>query len=93
MQVRSVPVRWRCGLKPAEAARLRGHGGPWNCRDLKIAVGRISFNQFDAARAKKLNDVPTSFTLPVDTIDELRRAGADALKVNPTFQAFLRDMK
>jgi predicted acylesterase/phospholipase RssA len=93
VQWRDEIVRWRCGLKPAEAARLRGHGGPWNCRDLKITVGRISFDQLDAARAKKLSDVPTSFTLPVDTVDELRRAGTDALKANPTFQAFLRDMK
>jgi hypothetical protein len=29
----------------------------------------------------------------VDTVDELRRAGGDALQANPTFQAFLRDMR
>jgi predicted acylesterase/phospholipase RssA len=86
-------VRWRCSLKPADVSRLRGHGGPWNCRDLKFIIGRVSFDQFDATRAKWLNAVPTSFTLPVDTVDELRRAGGDALQANPTFQAFLRDMR
>jgi predicted acylesterase/phospholipase RssA len=86
-------VRWRCSLKPADVSRLRGHGGSWNCRDLKFIIGRVSFDQFDATRAKWLNAVPTSFTLPVDTVDELRRAGGDALQANPTFQAFLRDMR
>lgn len=86
-------VRWRCGLKSAEVTRLRGRGGPWNCRDVKFIIGRVSFDQFDAERAKRLNAVPTSFTLPADTVDELRRAGGEALQANPTFQAFLRDTK
>lgn len=85
-------VRWRCGLKHAEVARLRGKGGPWNCRDVKFTVTRVSFDQLDAARAKKLNDVPTSFTLPVATVDELTQAGADALKANTAFQTFLKEM-
>jgi predicted acylesterase/phospholipase RssA len=86
-------VRWRCSLKPGEVAKLRGHGGPWNCRDLKFIIGRVSFDQFDAERAKRLNAVPTSFTLPADTVDELRQAGADALKSNPAFQTFLREAR
>jgi len=86
-------VRWRCSLKPAEILELRGRGGPWNCRDLKFIISRVSFDQFGADRAKRLNAVPTSFTLPPDTIDELRQAGADALKSNPAFQAFLREAK
>lgn len=86
-------IRWRCGLGSAEVAELRGRAGPWNCRDVKITIGRVSFDQFDAARAKRLNDAPTSFTLPAETVDELRRAGGDALQANPTFQAFLRDAK
>lgn len=85
-------VRWRCGLKAAEVARLRGRGGKWNCRDLKITVGRVSFDQLGAARAQRLNKVPTSFTLPAEAVDEVAQAGADALAANPTFKAFLRDM-
>jgi predicted acylesterase/phospholipase RssA len=86
-------VRWRCSLKPAEVAQLRGHGGAWNCRDLKFVIGRVSFDQFGAGRAKRLNAIPTTFTLPADSVDDLRQAGADALKSNPAFQAFLRDSK
>ena len=86
-------VRWRCSLKAAEVAQLRGRSGPWNCRDLKFVIGRVSFDQFDAGRAKRLNAIPTSFTLPVDTVDELRRAGGEALASNPAFRTFLREAK
>lgn len=85
-------IRWRCGLKQDEVARLRGKAGSWNCRDVKFTIARVSFEQLDAERAKRLNEVPTSFTLPAETVDEVTRAGADALQANPAFQAFLRDM-
>lgn len=84
-------VRWRCALKPEEAARLR-RTGPWNCRDLKFTIARVSFDQLEAVRARRLNGVPTSFTLPADTVDELTQAGGDALAGHPAFQAFVRDM-
>ena len=85
-------VKWRCGLKASEAARLRGKGGPWNCRDLKFTIARVSFDQLGPERAKVLGAVPTSFTLPADSIDTLTQAGGDALDANAAFQAFLRDM-
>jgi predicted acylesterase/phospholipase RssA len=83
-------VKWRCGLPAAEAARLR-RNGPWNCRDLKFTIARISFDQLDAVRALRLNAVPTSFTLPAESVDDLARAGGDALMANPAFQSFMRD--
>jgi NTE family protein len=85
-------VRWRCGLKADEVARLRGTGGRWNCRDLKITVARLAFDQLDRARAKQLNDIPTSFTLPAASVDELVRAGGDALQASPAFQKFFKEM-
>lgn len=85
-------IRWRCGLKREEVTRLRGKSGPWNCRDVKFIIGRVSFEQFDAARGQRLNAVPTSFTLPAETVDELTQAGGDALKASPAFRAFLREM-
>ncbi len=85
-------VRWRCGLKSAEVTRLRGKSGRWSCRDVKFTIARVSFEQLDAARAKKLNEVPTSFTLPAASVDELTRAGADALKENTAYQGFLRGL-
>ncbi len=86
-------VRWRCGLKSAEVARLRGDAkGRRNCHDLKMAVARISFDQLGTARARTLNVIKTSFTLPVEQVDALTAAGADALKANPSFQAFMKGM-
>lgn len=85
-------VKWRCGLKPVEANRLRGRGGPWNCQDLKFTIARISFDQLGPDRARLLNAVPTSFTLPPESVDELARAGGDALSANPAFQRFLSEM-
>ncbi len=85
-------IRWRCGLKSAEVARLRGKAGRWNCRDVKFTIVRVSFEQLDAERAKRLNAVPTSFTLPAASVDELTQAGGDALKTNPAYQSFLRGL-
>ena len=90
---RNAIVRWRCGLNRAQVARLRGgRVGRWNCHDLKITVARISFGDLGATRAKTLNDVPTSFTLPVKSVDALTQAGSDALKGNAAFQRFLKEM-
>ena len=86
-------VHWRCGLKPAQVARLRGgRRGRWNCRDLKIIVGRIAFNQLGPQRAALLNAVPTNFSLPAQTVDALIQAGGDALRINPAYKQFLKEM-
>ncbi len=91
-QWREELARWRCSLKHEEVARLRGKAGRWNCRDLKIAVTRVSFDQMGAEHAKTLNEVPTSFTLLADTVDEVTRAGGDASQGNRAYQAFLKEM-
>jgi NTE family protein len=85
---REALVRWRCALSTAEVARLRGTEARWNCRDIKLFIGRLAFDQFDAARAARLDGVPTRFRLPADTVDELIAAGGDALVASPTFRAF-----
>lgn len=79
-------VRWRCGLPAETLQRLRGGGG--DCRDLKIYIGRIGFDQFDPERAARLGAVETRFRLPVETVDELIAAGGEALAAHPTFKAF-----
>ena len=83
---RTALVRWRCGLPPAQLQKLRGGGG--DCRDLKIHVGRIAFDQFDPERATRLGAIETRFRLPVETVDELIAAGGEALAHHPTFLAF-----
>ena len=85
-------VRWRCALPAAEVARLRGASPGWNCRDVQLFIGRLAFDQLDAARAARLNSVPTRFRLPAETVDELIAAGADALASSPTFRAFRQSL-
>jgi len=86
-------IRWRCHLKREEVAKLRADAtGPWNCRDLKFTIARVSFEELGGARAAELNKVPTSFTLPTATVDALIQAGADALEANQAYQEFRRDM-
>jgi NTE family protein len=81
-------VAWRCGLSAAER---RQYGAPpgWNCRDLKLFVDRVSFDQLGPARAKLLNAIDTRLKLPTEQVDELISAGRDALLVTPGFQSFL----
>lgn len=85
-------VRWRCALPAAEVARLRGANPGWNCRDIKLFIGRLAFDQLDAARAARLSSVETRFRLPTETVDDLIAAGADALAASPTFRAFKQSL-
>lgn len=84
-------VRWRCSLSKAEVTKLIGPG-TWNCRDVQFFIGRVDFDQLGPARSAKLNAVPTTFKLPVETVDELISAGADAVRGNPTYKNFLRKL-
>ena len=74
---RTAMLRWRCGLSAAALEKLRG--GPGDCRDLKIYVGRIGFDQFEPSRAASLGAIETRFKLPVEQVDELIAAGREAL--------------
>jgi NTE family protein len=80
-------IRWRCGLSAAERTRY-GAGAGWNCKDLKFFVGRLGFDQLDAARAAELEAVPTRFQLPPQQVDDVIAAGRDVLRASPTFRAF-----
>ena len=88
---RNALIRWRCSLAPAHLQRLR-RGGSADCRDLKIYVGRISFDQLGPERAAQLSAVETRFKLPVETVDALIAAGGEALASHPTYRAFLKGM-
>ena len=55
-------------------------------------MGRVAFDQFDEARAAKLNAVVTAFKLPPDQVDMLIAAGHDAVKGSSVFNAFLNSM-
>jgi NTE family protein len=83
--------RWRCGLSEAERQRL-GVGANWRCNDVNVFVERVGFDQFDRARADALNEIPTRFHLPPESVDLLIEAGGEAVRANPTYQAFKRGL-
>ena len=88
---RTSLVRWRCGLPPATFLKLGG-GGPRNCNDLKIYVGRVGFDQLGPERSAMLGAIETRFKLPVDKVDALIEGGSEALAANPAYRAFLKGL-
>jgi NTE family protein len=82
-------VAWRCALSP-ELRRRYGAPPTWNCRDLKLTVTRVGFDQFGPERAKVLNAVDTRLKLPINQVDTVIAAGRDALSINPVYIEFLR---
>ena len=84
-------IAWRCGLSP-ELRKRYGAPANWNCRDIKLIVNRVAFDQLGPERAEALNAVDTRLKLPADQVDAVIAAGRDALRANPTFREFLRGM-
>jgi NTE family protein len=84
-------IKWRCGLSPAERRRFGAPAG-WNCRDVRLYLARLAFDQLGPERAAALNAVETRFKLPPDQVDLLINAGRDALKNNALFRSFLKSL-
>jgi NTE family protein len=84
-------VNWRCHLSPAERQRFGAPSG-WNCRDVRLFLARLAFDQLGPERAAALNAVETRFKLPPDQVDLLITAGRDALKNNTVFRSFLASL-
>jgi len=80
---------WRCGLS-AEQRRRYGAPANWNCRDIKVVVTRVGFDQLGPERAKVLNAVDTRLQLPAAQVDTVIAAGRDALGVNAAYQDLLK---
>jgi NTE family protein len=84
-------IRWRCGLSAAQRQKY-GAGPNWNCHDIKFFIGRVGFDQLGPDRAAQLQAIETRFRLPTEQVDALISAGSDALRLNPTYQAFLASL-
>jgi NTE family protein len=84
-------VDWRCKLSAADRRRFGAPPG-WNCRDVKIFVGRVAFDQLGPQRAAALNSVETAFKLPPEQVDMVISAGHDAVKSSSVFRSFLTSL-
>jgi NTE family protein len=81
-------VKWRCGLSPADRHRYGAPAG-WNCRDVKLFLARLAFDQLGPERSAALNAVETRFKLPPEQVEMLITAGHDVLLTNGVFRKFL----
>ncbi len=81
-------VRFRCALPRERLIELRGTADGFTCTDVEFTVTRISFEDLDPERARRLSQVPTRLTLPEATIDELISAGRDAVRNDTLLRAF-----
>jgi len=82
-------IAFRCGLKPADVARL---GGPaeWNCSDVKFSLAYLSVDELESPMRERIEAIPTRLTLEpgqVDAAIEGARTGTLAL---PGLRAYVR---
>jgi NTE family protein len=85
-------INWRCKLSAAERHNLGAPAG-WSCRDVKIFLGRLAFDQLGPQRAAQLNAIETAFKLSPDKVELAIAAGRDALKTSSVFNAFLNSLR
>jgi NTE family protein len=83
-------IAFRCGLTPADVARL---GGPaqWNCADVKFSLAYLSVDEIKSPMREKIEAVPTRLTLEAAQVDaaiEGAREGTLALR---RLQTYARD--
>lgn len=82
--------RWRCSLSSDEVLKLRGTLSGWNCADVTLTVGRVSFADAGPELDQELDKVPTRFKLDPETLDMVISAGETALRNNAIFRSFIR---
>jgi predicted acylesterase/phospholipase RssA len=85
-------VDYRCALSPGEVARLRGSSAGWDCEDVKLFIGQISFQDVDPAMKERLDKVKTRLRLPEDEVDLVLSAARQATRVNPELNGFLTSL-
>jgi NTE family protein len=85
-------IEYRCGLSMAEVRALRGSTTGWDCQDVKLFVGQISFEGVDPAERDALNAIPTRLRLKTEEVDAVIAAGREATRTNPELNGFLRSI-
>ncbi len=85
-------IEWRCSLPPAEARRLRGKGGEWDCADVKLFVGLVSFDGVDPEMRAELNKVPTRLVLTTEQVDLTIEAARIATRGSSEFNGFVQSL-
>ena len=74
--------KWRCGLS-AHEARALGADANWHCSNIKFEITEVSFDRLNQETAARLSNIQTRLKLPVDEVDLLINAGAQAIVEDP----------
>ena len=83
-------IDYRCSLPLSEVRRLRGTTSGWDCRDVKLFIGEVSFKALDQEMQDDLNAIPTRLKLKTEQVDLAIAAGRMATEMNPEFNGFKR---
>ena len=84
-------IKWRCALSRTEARRIADVGPGWACDDVQFFTVRVAFDQMpDEGVRQKLDEIPTRFKLPRESVDLLVRSAGDILRADEDYRAFLK---
>jgi NTE family protein len=90
----------RLALKALADELIKGRCKEWaatresaeGCDDFKIYLVDVDFDQLaDTKLGEKLKQLPTSFSLPVENVDDLRAAARKIMTSSNDLDAFMRD--
>jgi NTE family protein len=85
-------IEWRCALPMSEVRRLRGSTEGWDCKDVKLFVGEVSFARLPVDMRDRLDRVPTRLKLATEEVDMVIEAGRMATRLTPEFNGFLASL-
>ena len=71
------------------ADRISSPGRPFTFQMAEVSFSHVR----DPERRRVLNNLPTSFALDDEAVDELRAAGREVLRNSEPFQRFLRALQ
>ncbi|MCO6381150.1 patatin-like phospholipase family protein [Oceanicola sp. 502str15] len=83
-------VEFRCDLPASEVRRIRGSTAGWDCRDVKLFVGQVSFEGLPPEMQKELDGIPTRLRLKPEQVALTIEAARLSTRQNPEFNGFLR---
>jgi NTE family protein len=95
--LRDIAARWKSLRGIRDSGAITDPSNPalnevMRVPDTEVYVVDVSFAMLDAAALRdQLNELPTSFALPDEAVDNLRSAARRIINASPDFQRFLKD--
>ena len=96
--LKDIAARWETARRLRELARCSTNGDSPVCAAIRVPDAEIyaidvSFDALkDRTEREFLNQQPTSFVLPAESVDRLRAAAGTIIQASPEFQRLLKDV-